>query len=345
LDVPAGKTADYEIIYNPLSMTKNDVATQIKEETHEGTLFFATPDGSALLYNLIGRASKPNPSKVFDITDLKAKKSSKLDINVKNWLKTTQRFKVTWDVANNDQTILIKGANTIDIMGDAIKDYKLFIYCLKPGQGKVTVNFKNETTGEYLYYLLNLTIGPTDLLGKYDLTSPVREGISKVLLIENPLAKSVAIAKEHIFCDNDNVTFNLQSDSIAKESEFGIELVFRPLVVGEKVTNVLIKHPELGEFPYQLKLAGTQSNVQRSMTFKSPLGTELVQTFKFISYVKKPTTYTVRVDKVGSKTVVTDPKAKAPPVQVDFYPLVLANNTFNAPAAETPINISAPFII
>jgi hypothetical protein len=71
------------------------------------------------------------------------------------------------------------------------------------------------------------------------------------------------------------------------------------------------------------------------MTFKSPLGTELVQTFKFISYVKKPTTYTVRVDKVGSKTVVTDPKAKAPPVQVDFYPLVLANNTFNAPAADS----------
>jgi len=70
------------------------------------------------------------------------------------------------------------------------------------------------------------------------------------------------------------------------------------------------------------------------MTFKSPLGNELVQTFKFINYLKKPTVYSVRVEKVGGQKAPVDSKQKAPPVQVDFYPLV-QNNNFSAPAADS----------
>lgn len=51
LDVPANGQAEYEIIYKPLTMTKNPLVPEIKEEIHEGTLFFPLPDGK--LSNLI----------------------------------------------------------------------------------------------------------------------------------------------------------------------------------------------------------------------------------------------------------------------------------------------------
>ena len=70
------------------------------------------------------------------------------------------------------------------------------------------------------------------------------------------------------------------------------------------------------------------------MTFKSPLGNELVQTFKFINFIKKPTVYNVKVEKIG-QVKSTNPKEKAPPVQVDFYPMVQNNGTFQAAAADS----------
>ena len=40
-------------------MTKNPEVPEIKDEVHEGTLFFPLPDGNALLYNLVGKALPP----------------------------------------------------------------------------------------------------------------------------------------------------------------------------------------------------------------------------------------------------------------------------------------------
>lgn len=57
------------------------------------------------------------------------------------------------------------------------------------------------------------------------------------------------------------------------------------------------------------------------MAFKASLGSDIVQSFKFTNYCKKPTTYIARIDKVGTKPVAIDPKAKGgkeAAVQVDF---------------------------
>ena len=52
LDVPMNGQAEYDITYKPLTMTKNPQVPEIKEETHEGTLFFPLPDGFLFLYYL-----------------------------------------------------------------------------------------------------------------------------------------------------------------------------------------------------------------------------------------------------------------------------------------------------
>jgi hypothetical protein len=36
------------------------------------------------------------------------------------------------------------------------------------------------------------------------------------------------------------------------------------------------------------------------MNFKASLGSDVIQTFKFINYVRKPTTYTVRIEVLGA---------------------------------------------
>jgi len=59
LIVPANGAADYEITYFPLSMTANAEVPSIKEESHNSTLFFPIPDGTAILYNLIGFSRPP----------------------------------------------------------------------------------------------------------------------------------------------------------------------------------------------------------------------------------------------------------------------------------------------
>lgn len=51
-----------------------------------------------------------------------------------------------------DQTTFIRGANTIDVGGESSMDYKLNFLAYKVGNYKFTITFKNETSGEYLFY-------------------------------------------------------------------------------------------------------------------------------------------------------------------------------------------------
>lgn len=153
LEIPKLGQAEYEVVYNPLTMTKNEKTPEIKEEVHEGSLFFPTPDGSALLFTLIGVSLPPTEADVINL-NIKAKRSEVQVIPVKNWLKSIQRFTVKWEIEGNDPTILLKGANTIDVASDSVKDYKLTIYGLKVGAQKAIITFRNDQTGEYIFYRL-----------------------------------------------------------------------------------------------------------------------------------------------------------------------------------------------
>jgi hydrocephalus-inducing protein len=51
LQVPAGGSAEYSLLYKPLTMT------QAEGQPHQGSVFFPLPDGSGLLYILHGQVS------------------------------------------------------------------------------------------------------------------------------------------------------------------------------------------------------------------------------------------------------------------------------------------------
>ncbi|CAD8206755.1 unnamed protein product [Paramecium octaurelia] len=334
IEVPANGQAEYEVVYKPLTMTSNPQIQNLQDQ-HEGSLFFPLPDGQALLYNLFGKSLPPLPQTVD--TTMKAKKNTTQVLQVKNWLKTSQRFEVTWTLEPEDPSIILNGANTFEVSSEGTKDYKLTIYGLKQSQNKVTVYFRNAITQEFVFFKINLTIQPPDQLPRIELTSIVREVATKLITIENPINQPVEFKKDQLIAETDSISFNPQQFVIPPKSEFGLEIAYRPLVVQDIQSKITIKSVQLGEFVYPLKLQGLQQNVSRSLYFKASLGTEMVLPFKFMNYTKKPTMYTCYATKLGPNgkplAVNIDPKAKGAPAQTTDF--ICEQVQFQAPQSES----------
>lgn len=174
-------------------MTKKNAADQF--DTHQGSLFFPLPNGTAMLYNLVGIAAEPD-AEALPVETVQAKKAKVIIIPVRNWLKTFQRFKVTWVIeGDKDQTTFVKGANMLDLGGESSKEFKLNFLAYKSGAYKVKISFMNESSGEYLSYNLSVQVTDPDLIERIELVSAIRESIAKVITIENPTDSEIILAK------------------------------------------------------------------------------------------------------------------------------------------------------
>jgi hypothetical protein len=66
---------------------EGDQEVEVEEvETHKGGLFFPLPNGTALLYRLVGTANAPDAETEIQET-VTAKKAKSIIIPVKNWSK------------------------------------------------------------------------------------------------------------------------------------------------------------------------------------------------------------------------------------------------------------------
>ena len=94
--------------------------------------------------------------------------------------------------------------------------------------------------------------------------------------------------------------------------EIPIELSYRPLIVGNNNNaSVTIKSPELGDMKYPLVLKGTASNQVKTINnISACLGSDKVVSFSFMNYLKKPTDYSVKIEKFVDTM----------PVPIDFIP-------------------------
>ena len=229
--IPPKSNTQYEIIYHPKKMTqKNSDGSVI---THKGSLFFPLPNGTALLYRLVGTANEPEVESTIQ-SNVVAKKNTFIIIPVTNWLKENQRFNVSWELEGvDDQTTFIRGANIFDVAGDSGKDYKLNFLAYRGGLYKFTVNFKNQTTGEYIQFKVNATASEPDLLDKIELISCVRETAVKEIMIENPTDKEIEIPKSQFVFVNDTILIQPDVLKIPPKSERHFDILFRPLIVSE----------------------------------------------------------------------------------------------------------------
>lgn len=305
LEIPPKGKGDYEITYLPFTMTKesrenpNDENSKLIMHYHEASLFFPLPDGSALLYRLFGESKPPQALDTIKEKAM-AKKQKFISIPVKNWLNEIQRFAVSWELEENtDPATFIRGANTFDVGSSSSKDYKLNFLAYKEGNCNFKLTFKNETTGEFVFYNIEIVIEPTEIISQLELASVVRESVSKVITIDNPLQSPVTIEKSQFEIESEYVFVTPETITIPPQRESAIEINFRPLVVEETECKLTLTNPDLGVFPYKLKLTGIKSTTLRSLHFKASLGSELVQAFRFTHYVKTQTTYTMKIERIS----------------------------------------------
>ena len=147
------------------------------------------------------------------------------------------------------------------------------------------------------------------VIDTFELQGPVREMVTKIVALENPLPSGVTFDKSMFNVDNENVFITPESFTIPPKREGVFEINYRPLIVASQEGMVVAKSPDLGDYKYKLSLKGLKSTSQkylyiyiyiyRSLHFKTALGTELVQVFRFYHYLKKQTVYTLKLEKVG----------------------------------------------
>lgn len=217
LEVPPNSQADYEVKYFPLTMTENKEAPEIKTKIHQASLFFPIPDGTALMYKLSGRSSPAPALETYDL-NTKAKKNLVHLIPIKNWLKTSQRFNVSWVFEAEEKSVFINAATIFDVAGSSNKDYKLSVYALKACNVKFTLFFRNPATHEFISFKINLTVTPADAMANIELSSLVRETTHKLITLENPLPNPIEIKADMISVESDVIFLSPKTFTIPAKS-------------------------------------------------------------------------------------------------------------------------------
>lgn len=279
LECKSQETVTFDVSYEPTVTTSN----RRDQAPEEGTLFIPLPTGEARLYNLEGQADPPLPAGEINV-EVQCKTQHTEKIVVTNWLKKPQRFKVTRTFAL-EPGIMIKGLDDIDIPPQASRDYKFTFMSYKDARLTGTVTFTNEETNEYLFYNCTFKTLAAAVVDTISLRTPVRQKALHDITVENPLGdKQITLVTK---CDNPDITVPA-SLTVPPCGEGKLSVIYFPLVMktSETIAKLTLSCPELGDFPYELKLTTTHSGSEKHIRFSCPLGSSQTQTLRFVHFAK-----------------------------------------------------------
>ncbi|KAK4880159.1 hypothetical protein RN001_008305 [Aquatica leii] len=254
-----------EVGYKPLMMTH--------EHHHEGSIFFAFPEGQGLLYYLVGTTKPPLVVKKISI-EIKSKTLHHEVLDVKNWLMTPQTFQVKTDTVDAGKVLYnITSNDTLEVLGSAIRPYTWSIYALNEGLLNVKVTFKNKDTKEYLFYEISLNVMKCLPLDVITLSTCLRQPISHSLTLENPLKYSVTFT---IKASVPELSYP-PTITVKAHSKHEFIITYKPTIVGETDARIEIVSPDLGTYPYDLKLFAKLPIPEKVLTFVAKLGQTVVK--------------------------------------------------------------------
>lgn len=307
VDVDIGQSKSYDLTFCPLETNGTGEGGR-----HEASIFFPLPDGTGILYKMTGTADKPLVAET--ITREITCKTSVIELlPVNNWLRRSQRFKVTQEFSKQDSGILVKGHDFIDglllliiVPPLSTKEYKLNFFAYKDGIYNFKVIFKNETTQEYLYYNINYRGLPAGIISTIEMTSAVRQVLSRDVVIYNPLTTPVTFSGSS---SNSEVSAP-QSLVISPKSESICTFEFLPLQAKESTARITLTSADLGVYQYDIKTNAVPCGPERPLNFKIGLGSLQTQSFRFISYPKTKTDYFCKID---NPEFTVDKSVTAPP--------------------------------
>lgn len=335
IEVPAKGSVDLPVTYKPLFMTVKDGPNEpppalpgsaaahdptllmVGLSVHTGTVFMPLPDGTGTLYNLSGKAQPPSNLAPISAKGT-AKKSISFVVPIKNWLRSTQRFVVSWDSSKVPQAAQLKGARTIDVPGLGEREYKLSYTNALEGKSSIPLTFTNEGTGEYINTTLELETSAPGVEGEIKLTAPVRQIASHVISVPNALAASQTPITWNPWppqCSNPAIRVTpLGNMRGMPDGSFRID--FRPRVPtkmpgGEEhvagtpppppeSAKLTLRSPELGDFNFDLLLSASACGPESLLHFSAPLGSSAKNLFRFRAFDAKPgqaSGFTCKVDK------------------------------------------------
>ena len=308
--IPAGQTVDYEVSYTPLTMTK--------KEKHQGSVFFAMPNGTTVSYDLVGTSLPPSVETLpkDTVTKTSCKQALTVLLPVRNWLNSLQRFSVRIDVDESTKrdTTFLRGPVTIVVPELMTRQYKLNYTAWTPGETKARVTFTNENTGEYMFYNVVLSSSEAEpgSAGMIKMNSTCRNVVREMLSIETPISTKDLendLPKKWWSCDDDSVRVKRTKS----EESMEFEVSYRPLLPHKRTRKVLELNlgPKLGLFKYTLDLESQENSEIRTIPFKISLGSLSKRKFRFRSFCSESTTYRCELASSSAFTVPTQVVAPA----------------------------------
>jgi hydrocephalus-inducing protein len=321
LKLPAKGAADLTVSYFPVTMTS-------AENSHQGKLFIALPDGTAQAYQLVGVAGKPECSG--DITiETPAKKVGSSSIKLNNWLGESQRFKVDVELTEKPTpATFVIIANVIDVAPYATKEVPIRFNSYVEGNTKGKITFTNTNTGEYCFYNFIGKSVMAEVIETIKIEAPVRQSARYIVGIENPLAisrpdipiemGSSSKPDEWWTCDSKYVRLKELTPFTPGSTEATFEIEYRPLLPTKAPTEhlVTIITKNLGIFKYKVVLTAVQSSSLPSLKFNVPLGSTQTETFTFKAYNAAKCDYTCVLKR---SDVFSVPKSVAVDAITDWY--------------------------
>ncbi|XP_028440234.1 hydrocephalus-inducing protein homolog [Perca flavescens] len=285
LDPLQNKT--YEITYRPLSMTADG-------KKHLGSVFFSFPDGTGVLYSLQGTAEPPKAEDTI-VHELPAKTHHTEFLPVHNWLSKQQQFRVLIEILKPDKpdaTVFLKGLEYVDVPALAKRDYKMSFFAYREGQYNTKVTFRNEMSGEYLFYLVSFEATSPGVVSTIELVSTVRCTAWATIQVENPLTTATCFTAD---CKCLDISAPPQH-TVPGQSKGSLSFEYFPLRVGESTARLTLFSNDLGYFHYDLLLKALPPPQEKTVHFSTSLGSSHSVLVKFTNYCRYETEYSCKTD-------------------------------------------------
>ncbi|KAJ8406633.1 hypothetical protein AAFF_G00302070 [Aldrovandia affinis] len=277
----------YEITYRPLVMTTDG-------KKHQGSVFFAFPDGTGILYTLLGSSEPPKAAGTIT-HEMPCKTPYTELLHVQNWLNKSQRFRVVVDMMKPDRpdsTVMLKGLDYLDVPALAKRDYKLSFFSYREGLFSAKVTFRNELTKEYLFYYVTFKATAAGVARTLEMATAVRQMATGLLTLENPLPSAVSFTTD---CRNTDINV-LPQLCVPALSTGTLMFEYQPLREGDSTTRLSLHSVELGYFHYDLLLQATPAPREKPLYFRAALGSGHSASAKFTNYSRVKTEYTCKTD-------------------------------------------------
>ena len=231
-----------------------------------------------------------------------------LPLQVSNWLKTPQRFRVEIRAPDKDPSTSLTGHDNVDVPAGLSRDYMLSFYAFKEGATSAEVYFTNEKTGEFIFYKLQLKADAAGVLETIDIQAPLRQLSHRPLPLSNPLDVPVTFSAT---VNNAEVVVP-SSLTIEPGGKSELPIEWRPLLPRETTSQLKLDSAELGAFAYDLRLKTLPLGDAKALRFKECLGGAQTLRFRFVNFLRRAETYKLTLAGGAGSDFEVEPSVAAP---------------------------------